>query len=317
MRLPRVACVVGPTASGKSEIADLVAEKLGGEVVSVDSMQVYRGMDIGTAKVAPGDTRVPLHMIDVADVSEPYSVARFQREARACVDDVMRRGKVAVLCGGTGLYLDAVIDEMLFPEGEVEAQRRSAYERIAREQGPDALYAMLVERDPGSAALIHPHNVRRVVRALELCDEGASYGVRNEGLRVRAPHYDARVWALVVAREVLYERIEQRVDAMFAAGLVDEVRKLETEGLRDSKTASQAIGYREVLRYLDGEFDLDECVRLVKRNTRHYAKRQLSWIRRDGRAHPVEMEGRSPEEAAGFICEEWNAFVGGEVHGAI
>lgn len=312
-----VACVVGPTASGKSEVADLVAAGLRGEVVSVDSMQVYRGMSIGTAKADPASLRAPLHMIDVADVGEPYSVARFQREARACVDDVLGRGHVPVLCGGTGLYLDAVIDDMVFPEGEVEPSRRATYEAIARERGAEALHALLAERDPASARMIHPNNVRRVVRALELCDDGSSYEVRNRGLKRRQAHYEAHIWALVIEREVLYERIDRRVDEMFAAGLVDEVRALEGMGLRDSATASQAIGYREVLRHLDGDCDLAEAVRIVKRNTRHYAKRQLSWIRRDGRAHEVDVTGRSAEEAAGQILEQWAALAGGDAHGTI
>ena len=305
MSVPRVLCVVGPTASGKSEIAELVACGLGGEIVSVDAMQVYRGMDIGTAKVPAEERRVPLHMVDVADVGESYSVARFQSEARSCVDDILSRGGVPILCGGTGLYLDSVIDELVFPEGEVQDPRRASYEAQAREEGAEALYALLMQRDPQSAALIHPNNVRRVIRALELCDEGASYARRNEGLRSHIAHYDARIWALVTAREQLYARINQRVDQMFEAGLVDEVRRLDGQGLRDSQTARQAIGYKEVLRYLDGELDEEETRELVKRNTRRYAKRQLSWIQRDGRAQPVDLSTRSPQEAADAICDAW------------
>lgn len=301
----RVACIVGPTASGKSDVAELVAQALDGEIVSVDSMQIYRGMDIGTAKVLPDACTVPLHMVDIAKVSDPYSVARFQAEGRTCIDAIIRRGHLPVLCGGTGLYLDAVIDKMVFPKGEVEASRRSHYEELARNCGGESLYRMLVEKDPQSAAIIHPHNVRRVIRALELCDEGASYSVRNKGLRVREPYYEAHIWALVMSREKLYERIDRRVDVMFARGLVDEVQSLEKQGLRMSHTASQAIGYREVLRYLDGDIELSEAISLVKRNTRHYAKRQLSWIRRDGRATVLEMDRLEPADAARAICGGW------------
>ena len=310
MSVPRVLCVVGPTASGKSEVAEIVACNLGGEIVSVDAMQVYRGMDIGTAKVPTEERRVPLHMVDVADVCEPYSVARFQREARSCVDDILSRGGVPILCGGTGLYLDSIIDELEFPEGEVQDSRRSSYESQAREQGAEALHALLMQRDPQSAALIHPNNIRRVIRALELCDDGASYARRNEGLRSHIAHYDARIWALVMVRDQLYARINQRVDQMFAAGLVDEVRNLDAQGLRASQTARQAIGYKEVLRHLDGELDEEETRELVKRNTRRYAKRQLSWIQRDGRAQPVDISNKSPQEAAVSICNTWRGLHG-------
>ena len=308
----RVACVVGPTASGKSEVAEEVALRLGGEVVSVDSMQVYRGMDIGTAKVLEENRRVRLHMVDVAYVTEAYSVARFQRDARACVDDVLARRGMAVLCGGTGLYLDAVVDELVFPAGEVQEDRRRRYEEMASREGPDRLYALLRERDLRSAELINPGNVRRVIRALELCDEGTSYAERHEGLKAHTPHYESMIWALAPPREVLYRRIEERVDAMFEAGLVEEVRRLDTVGLRRSVTARQAIGYKEVLGMIDGEYDLEEAVRLVKRNTRRYAKRQLSWIRRDGRARLIEAQALVPAKAAEVICREWE-----ESHGAL
>lgn len=305
MSLVRVACIVGPTASGKSEVAELVAMRLGGEVVSVDSMQVYRGMDIGTAKLGPHQRRVPLHMVDVTDVSTTYSVAQFQRDARACCDKIAANGGVPVLSGGTGLYLDAVIDELEFPAGELVDERRAAYERMAQADGPQALYELLLARDARSAALIHPNNVRRVIRALELCDDGQSYATRNEGLRRHQPHYDASLWALIWPREALYARIDERVEQMFSDGLVDEVRSLDQQGLRSSQTASQAIGYREVLQLLDGVLNLSEAKELVKRNTRHYAKRQLSWLQRDGRASSIDLSICSPNDAASRICAEW------------
>ena len=305
MSLPHVACIVGPTASGKSLVAELVAQRLGGEVVSVDSMQVYRGMDIGTAKLPEGQRRVALHMVDITDVDVPYSVARFQEDARACVDAILAEGGVPVLCGGTGLYLDAVIDELEFPKDEVEPVRRSRYEEQADACGAQALYEQLLERDPASAALIHPNNVRRVIRALELCDEGKSYARRNEGLRLHVPHYGASLWALSLSREELYARIDMRVDQMFDVGLVEEVRKLDERGLRMSQTASQAIGYKEVLAYLDGHVSLDEARELVKRNSRRYAKRQLSWIRRDGRARTLDLDTMSAEQAAQVVVRAW------------
>lgn len=291
MTAGRVVAVVGPTASGKSALAEEVAVRLGSAVVSVDAMQVYRGMDVGTAKVPVEARRAPLLMVDVCDVSESYSAERFQHVARACVDDLLSTGRMPVLCGGTGLYLDAVIDEMDFPAGADGDARRQALERHAREVGPEALHAELAALDPESAVAIHPNNVRRVIRALELHDQGLSYARQREGLRSRKAHYDARIWGIELPRDVLYERIDRRVEAMFAGGLVDEVRSLEARGLSASHTASQAIGYREVADALGGRMTLAEAEAATKARTRHYAKRQLSWLRRDGRVR--WLDGRA------------------------
>ena len=305
MSLTRVLCIVGPTAVGKSAVAEEAALRLDGEIVSTDSMQVYRGMDIGTAKVPAEKRRCKLRMVDVADVGEDYSVARFQTDARRCVSVVRESGKVPILCGGTGLYLDAVIDEMSFPHGEVKSETREGLEEYARQNGSQALYELLRQRDPASAELIHPNNVRRVVRALEMLEEGVSYAAQHEGLRNRRQHYNARIWALTLPRDTLYERIGRRVDAMFEAGLEEEVRRLAELGIKGSATASKAIGYKEMLAYMNGECTLDEARELIKRNSRRYAKRQLSWIRRDGRATWMSMESMSAGEAARTICEDW------------
>lgn len=299
-----VVCVVGPTASGKSALAELVAERLGSAVVSMDAMQVYRGMDVGTAKTPVAERRTPLLMVDVADVDEDYSVRRFQGEARACVDALLGQQRTPVLCGGTGLYLNAVIDEMDFPAGERGGGRRDAYEAIAHERGAEALHDLLSERDPRSAELIHPNNVRRVVRALEMLDEGVSYATQHEGLHERRPHYDARVWGLSMSRERLYERIDSRVDAMVAAGLFEEVRRLASAGLAMDSTAGQAIGYKEVLDALAGRCTEGEAVELVKRRTRRYAKRQLSWFRHDARVRWIDLDETDLEEAAGLVCSD-------------
>lgn len=307
MTVPRVICVVGPTAVGKSSVAEDVAITLGGEVVSVDSMQVYVGMDIGTAKLLPQDRKCPLHMVDVTKVDSPYSVAEFQQDARSCVDGLISRGLVPVLCGGTGLYLDAVIDEMDFPRGETGGSRREPYEAIAATQGAGALHGLLANRDPQSAKLIHPNNVRRVVRALEMLDEGVSYARQHEGLLARSRHYDATIWALTLPRDVLYRRIDARVDLMFEQGLVQEVQELTRQGLESSITAQKAIGYKEVLSYLHGEATLDEARESIKRNTRRYAKRQLSWLRRDGRARVLDLSVITKQEATRMICEEWGS----------
>ena len=302
----RVVCVVGPTASGKSAVAELVAMRLGSSVISVDAMQVYRGMDVGTAKTPAAERRCPLLMVDVADVDEDYSVQRFQHDARSCADELLREGCVPILCGGTGLYLDAVIDEMEFPTGEKDGSVRETYERMASERGPQALHSLLAERDPESAALIHPNNVRRVVRALEMLDEGVSYARHHEGLKERRPHYDAQIWGLSWPRETLYARIDARVDQMMAEGLLDEVRALAGRGLTEEVTAGQAIGYKELLEVLAGAASLEEAVELIKRRTRRYAKRQLSWFRRDGRVRWLEMDRLGVEGA----CEPILASLG-------
>ena len=299
-----VVCVCGPTASGKSDLADRVALALSGDVISVDAMQVYRGMDIGTAKTPEAERRVPLLMVDVAEVGEDFSCAMFQRMARALVDERLARGAVPVLCGGTGLYLDSVIDEMTFPRGDARSDARLEFERMARERGPEAVWELLRERDPASAEVIHPHNVRRTIRALEMLDEGISYAEQLGGLKRRAPHYDARIWGISRDRVELYARIDARVDRMVAEGLVEEVRALAERGLAAALTSKQAIGYKEVLDALSGASTLDDAIELIKRRTRRYAKRQLSWLRRDGRVRWLDMDVLTPEAATDLILTD-------------
>ncbi len=299
-----VVCIVGPTASGKSSLADAVALRLGSDVISVDSMQVYKGMDIGTAKTPVSERRVALQMVDVADVSQDYSVSMFQHQARALVDERLNQGRVPVLCGGTGLYLDSVIDEMNFPSGQTHGSGRERYEAFAAKEGPEALWNLLFERDEKSAQEIHPNNVRRVVRALEMLDEGVSYAKTHEGLKARKPHYEARIWGIAMNRDRLYARINERVDAMLEQGLVAEVEGLVSQGYGSDLTARQAIGYKEILEYLDGALGLDEAVELIKQRSRRYAKRQLSWLRRDGRVRWLDYDEISPEQALGLVLDD-------------
>jgi tRNA dimethylallyltransferase len=295
-----VICVVGPTASGKSALAERVALELGSSVVSVDAMQVYRGMDIGTAKTPVHERACDLLMVDCANPQEVYSCARFQEEARSVLNALIAAGKTPVLCGGTGLYLDAVIDDMHFSPGVTGDERRERYEAFAAAQGAQALWDELERRDPQSAALIHPHNVRRVVRALEMADDGDSYARRKEQLPHREPYYQASLFALNWPRELLYQRINERVDAMFEAGLVEEVAGLAAAGPL-SDTAAQAIGYKELLVAFAGETTLEEARELIKQRTRVYAKRQLSWLRRDGRCVWLDPTAHTLEELAATI----------------
>lgn len=304
MKGDRVLCIVGPTASGKSALADELACRLATSVISVDAMQVYRGMDIGTAKTLVSERRRPLLMVDVADIGDAYSAQLFQEEARSCIDSLCSEGKLPILCGGTGLYLDATIDDMVFPKGDASSETRKRYEKMAEDEGSEAVYALLESRDPASAELIHPNNVRRVIRALELLDEGKSYAVQHAGLHERAPWYNASIWGIAMDRERLYRRISVRVDQMLHDGLVDEVEGLVTAGFRDTLTAMQAIGYKEIVDYLEGSCTLPEATEEIKKRTRRYAKRQLSWFKRDGRVKWLDLDQMDTNGAADMIMEK-------------
>ena len=233
---------------------------------------------------------MPYHCLDLVDPGQPYSASLYQRDARAAIEGIHARGKRAIVCGGTGLYVRAALDDMRFPAGEQVANPvRERYERIAAEEGPERLHAMLAEVDPESAALIHPNNVRRVVRAFEMLDEGVSYAEQNSGFDSFAPYYDALYFGLVMDTERLYAAIDRRVDAMMEAGLLDEVAGLVERGFAEAITSSQAIGYKEFLPVLAGEGSLEEAVESVKRSTRRYSKRQRTWFKRDPRIEWFEI----------------------------
>ena len=278
--LPPVVAVVGPTASGKSDLAVALARELGGEVVNADSMQLYRGMDVGTAKLSPGERAgVTHHLLDVWDVRETASVAEYQRLARAAVDDVRDRGRVALLVGGSGLYVRAVLDEMEFPGTDAEVRAR--LEAELESAGARALHARLAELDPAAAAAILPSNGRRIVRALEVVEITGAPFVAS--LPEQRSVYPAVQIGLDVPRPELDARIDLRVERMWAAGLVEEVRRLSEAGLREGRTASRALGYAQVLRFLDGECSEGEALADTQRATRRFARRQDTWFRRDER----------------------------------
>ena len=282
--------IVGPTAVGKSDVADRLAARLSSEVLSCDAMQIYRCMDIGTAKMMPEECSVPLRLVDIVDPGVAYSAALYQSDARAHIERLHGEHRLPVFCGGTGLYLKAALDEMDFPSGELEDERRAGYQELAERFGEDALHALLAERDPESAAVIHPHNVRRVIRALEMHDDGVSYAQQKSKFSVPRERYHALWFGLTRSREVLYERINLRVDLMFEQGLVDEVRGLLDQGLGDALTSMQAIGYKEIIDALRGAITMDEARELIKMRSRRYAKRQLSWFKRDDRIVWFDMD---------------------------
>jgi tRNA dimethylallyltransferase len=276
-----VVAVVGPTAAGKSDLAVELAMALGGEVVNADSMQLYRGMDVGTAKLTIAERRgVPHHLLDVLDVTEPATVAEFQQWARAAIDDCIVRRAVPILVGGSALYVRAVLDRFDFPGTDPKLRQQLEAELAA--VGPEVMHGRLAERDPVAAAAILPSNARRIVRALEVIElTGHAF---TASLPAKEYAYQPTVQiGLDVPRPVLDERITHRVDRMWEAGVVDEVRRLAAAGLRDGRTASRALGYAQVLRFLDGDWSEPKARAETVRATRRFARRQDSWFRKDPR----------------------------------
>lgn len=280
----KIIAIAGPTASGKSALALELCKRLNGELVSFDSMQIYRGLDIGTAKPSKAEqAEVRHHLIDICDPSESFSAADFAKCAHEAIADIRSRGKRAVLCGGTGLYLDSVLGRLDFGEMESDDKLREGLFRFAEENGVDALHERLREIDPSAAETIHKNNVRRVVRAIEIYLLTGKTKTEHDRLAISNSPYDSVIIALDYAdREILYSRINSRVDAMISAGLENEVRELYASGyLYPDTTAGQAIGYKEMLDYIRGIHTLEAAVEKIKLGTRRYAKRQLTWLRRN------------------------------------
>lgn len=308
MPFDQVVCIVGPTASGKTDLAQALALKLDGEVVSADSMQIYRGMDIGTGKIPVGERLVPHHGFDLVDPGQPYSAALFQEYARNCISEIRSRGKRSILAGGTGLYVRAAIDDYEFPKGEqVDNPIRDFYTAYAEQNGPQALWDLLHEKDPDSARILHPNNVRRVVRAFELLDEGRSYAEQAANLARIPEHIPSVFIGLQVDPEILRQRINARVDKMVEQGLIEEVKLLLDRGFRDGITAQQAIGYKEIVRALDDHITMEEAIEEIKASTRRYAKRQRTWFRKDSRIHWLDANTYDlellVEQASEIICK--------------
>lgn len=302
----KLIAIVGPTATGKSDVAIELAKRIGGEVVSADSMQIYKGMNIGTAKVTAAEMQgVPHYLIDIVEPAEPYSVAEYQRLAREIIDDISQRGKIPILVGGTGLYVRSVIDKLEFPSGEISSEVRKQLEERARVEGPDVLYKELIEKDPAAADIVHPNNVRRVIRALEVIElTGRPFSSYHGEWKSREALYDLEMFGLTMDREQLRERINRRVDNMIEAGLLDEVKSLVEHGYERFLTSQQAIGYKELIGYLNGETPLEEAIETIKARTRQYAKRQLTWFRADPRVHWIDVTGKTPGEVNDEIVEK-------------
>lgn len=285
--MDKIICIAGPTASGKTDLSVALAEALDGEIVSCDSMQLYRGMDVGTAKPTEAERRgIVHHLLDVADPAEPFSVGRYVAMADPILQDVLRRGKTAIVVGGTGLYMDALMRGQSFAPCPATGAREALEQRADRE-GTEALLAELRTVDPETAARLHPADRKRILRALEIYYEtGETMTEHDRKTRLLPPRYSPRWLGLWYSdRSQLYGRIDRRVDLMLENGLLDEVRRLLDDGVPPTATAMQAIGYKEFLMEKQGELSHTEAVELVKQRSRNYAKRQLTWFRRNREIH--------------------------------
>ena len=275
--------ITGPTAAGKTGLSIAVAKAIGGEIISADSMQVYRGMDIGTAKITHEAMEgVRHHLIDVLEPDESCSVATFQKLVKEAIDEIAARGNIPVIVGGTGFYIDSIVYDTDFSTDQGPSPYRQELELLAtKEDGPAGLYRKLAEVDPDSLKTIHENNVKRVIRALEYYEQtGEPISAHNARERLKKSPYEYLYYCLTMPREILYDRINMRVDQMVEAGLVEEVRNLLDKGYSRDLVSMQGLGYKEIVAYLEGEMTLIEAVDILKRDTRRFAKRQLTWFRR-------------------------------------
>lgn len=275
--------LTGPTAVGKSALSIALAKALDTGIISADSMQVYKHMDIGSAKITPEEMQgVPHALIDVYDPDEPFHVVQFQHDAKAAMEQLWDKGKLPLIVGGTGFYIQALLYDVDFSEEDADLKLRQKYAQLAQSEGAEALHAQLAQVDPQAAGQIHANNIKRVIRALEFYEKtGTPISAHNAAERAKQSPYGFAYFVLTDRREHLYERIDARVDAMMEQGLLDEVKKLRDMGYTRDLVSMQGLGYKELLAYLDGECSLDEAVYMIKRDTRHFAKRQLTWFRRE------------------------------------
>ena len=279
--------ITGPTGIGKTEISLKLANKYKGEIISSDSMQIYKKLDIGTAKVDLDKTDIPHHMVDILEAHENFSVADFKIKAKEIISDINSRGGLPILVGGTGLYINSIVYNLDFTETKADYEYRDELRKILEEKGSEFLYNKLFNLNKDMAEKIHPNNGQRIIRALEILKSGNE---KENNFRQENEDYNLIFIGINMDRERLYERINSRVDKMIELGLVDEVRSLLDKGLDKNSQSLKAIGYKEVISYLEGEIEYSEMIDLIKKNSRHYAKRQLTWFRRDGRIKWFDKE---------------------------
>ncbi len=302
---PRLIIVGGPTASGKTSASIRLAKAIGGEIISADSVQVYRGMDIGSAKIRPCEMEgVPHHLIDVLDPAESFDVARFVDMAKEAAYGIYERGHCPIVCGGTGFYVQALLYDVDFSVGDRRPELTEKWEDYYRRCGRDALFSALRAVDPESAAIIPCQNIRRVIRALEFYDgEGYPISRHNKAMRDKASPYDFDYFVLNPPRQKVYEAINARVDLMIKEGLVEEVKRLLAQGVKRNLPSMQALGYRQIAAYLEGEMTLEEAVCEVKLQTRHFAKRQMTWYRREREVCFIPEDICERGEAASYMMD--------------
>ncbi len=304
-----LAVVAGPTASGKTALSIEIAKRFGGEIVSADSMQIYKYMDIGTAKpTAEERAQCVHHLIDFAEPDEIFSVAQYAELAHAVIKDIYSRGRLPVMCGGTGLYINSVVDDITFGETETDIGLRDELNALAEREGNERLIEILAGFDPVSAKRLHPNNRRRVIRAIEFYRlTGVPISEHQEQTKRKESRYRPVMFCIDYDRRTLYERIDKRVDIMLGQGLTDEIRRLRDMGCTADMNSMQGIGYKEFFEYLDGKCSFEEAVENVKRGSRRYAKRQLTWFRRDGRIIMLDPK-TAADDAASVIEREFPEF---------
>ena len=275
--------LTGPTAVGKTKLSIALAKAVGGEIISADSMQVYKYMDIGSAKIRPEEMDgVPHYLVDVLDPAEEFHIVKFQEMAKEAMEKIYANGHIPILVGGTGFYIQAIVKDIDFTENEENHEVRAKWEQYAKENGAEALHAELEKIDPKSAEDIPAGNVKRVVRALEFYElSGKRISEHNEEQKAKGAPYNFAYFVLNDHRNLLYDRIEKRIDEMLEEGLVEEVHGLKNRGFTKDMVSMKGLGYKEILDYLDGKYTLEEAIYILKRETRHFAKRQLTWFRRE------------------------------------
>lgn len=284
--------LTGPTAVGKTKLSIALAKAVNGEIISADSMQVYRYMDVGSAKITPDEMDgVPHHLVDVLEPTEDFNIVLFQQLAKKSMGEIYSKGRIPILVGGTGFYIQAITRDIDFTQSEQDDSYRKELEALAAEKGSSFLHDMLASVDPKSAEDIHENNVKRVIRALEFYKQnGTRISEHNEEQKEHVSPYNLAYFVLNAPRPLLYERIDARVDEMLKNGLVEEVKNLHRMGCHREMVSMQGLGYKEILSWLGGEYPYEEAIRILKRDTRHFAKRQLTWFRREGEVTWVDKD---------------------------
>ena len=296
--MKKVIVITGPTASGKTAVSVELAGRINGEIINCDSMQIYKGCDIGSAKPSTDEMKgISHHLIDITDPMDSFSAAEYKSMATAKIEEILARGNVPVLTGGTGLYIDALVKNMDFDGFKGNPGVRDRLNELLKEKGPEYMYGLLLSRDAEAAGSVHPNNTRRVIRYLEILDgfEGTLAEYMNQAVSKPA-EYDFKIFVLWPERDFVYKRIEKRVDSMLKAGLVYEVRRLYDSGVHADSQAMMGIGYKETLSFVAGNSEYDDFVEILKRNTRRYAKRQFTWLKRYGDAEFLTVDGNSTAE---------------------